>query len=106
MLLAVAVVGCTTAIATRTNADGTKDSIAVKSFLSSIQNGNYSNGTGMALSVSSATPDSQTILGLAGIVGDLGKAGMLMASKQQTNSGGVIITNTAPVNVIQMPATK
>jgi hypothetical protein len=99
-LACASIVGCTTATATKTSKDGSTDSIKVQSFLSTIQNGSYSNGTGMALSVSSATPDQQSIAILAGTVGDIAKAGMLLAAKP-TNSATP--TEVIVTNVIQIP---
>ena len=84
---------CTTATATRT-ASGVTDSIKVSSFLSTINNGMYTNGSGMALSVSSATPDQQSIAILAGAVTDLGKSAMLL-SRPPTNTAATINNNTS-----------
>jgi len=84
---------CTTATATRT-ASGVTDSIKVSSFLSTINNGMYTNGSGMALSVSSATPDQQSIAILAGAVTDLGKSAMLL-SRPPTNTAATAINNTS-----------
>ena len=88
-LACAGIVGCQTATATKLGKDGTQDTIAVKSFLSTISNGAYSNGTGMTLSVSLATPDQQTISILAGSVVDLAKA----LAKPPTNAPPVT-TNT------------
>ena len=83
------IAGCQTATATKVSKDGTQDSISVKSFLSTINNGAYSNGTGMTLSVSLATPDQQTIAILAGSVVDLAKT---FAAKQPTNATPAVAT--------------
>ena len=85
--------GCMNATATRTtkNPDGSTstDSIKTTAFLENIQNGTYSNGAGMTLGVTSATPDQQSIAILSGAVVDLGKAAMLMARP---------LTNTVSTN--------
>ena len=99
-ILCAGIIGCTRATATHTAVGGAVDSITVKSLLSTINNGCYSNGAGMTLSVSSATPDQQSIAILAGTVGDIAKAGMLLAAKP-TNSATP--TEVIVTNVIQMP---
>ena len=87
-LIAVAVLaalcGCVSATATRT-VNGVSESIKVSAFLSTIKNGNYTNGNGMTLSVTDASPDQQSIAILAGSVVELSKAAMFMA-KQPTNA--------------------
>ena len=79
----LAIVGCTTAKATKTSKDGATDTIQVSAFLAKINQGAYSNGTGMTLSVTDASPDQQSIATLAGGVVELGKAALLLA---RTNS--------------------
>lgn len=96
LALCAGIISCTTATATRT-ANGQSDSIIVKSFLSTIQDGSYSNGSGMTLSVSSATPDQKSIAILAGTVGDIAKAGMLLAAKA-TNAPPA--SNPPPVVIV------
>ena len=105
-LLALAfLIGCASAVATKsstgTNGVVTAESITVKSFLSTINNGSYSNGSGMTLSVSSATPDQQSIAILSGAVTDLGKSAMLLA-KSPTNT--VSVATNATGNIIVTPA--
>jgi len=89
-ILIAALCGCVSATATHTAKDGSADSVTVKGFLETIANGNYSttnsNGTGMTLSTTSATPDQQSIAILAGTVGEIAKAGMAMAAKAPTNA--------------------
>lgn len=80
------VVGCQSATATKTSKDGTQDSIKVLSFLGSIEQGGYSNGSGMTLTVTKASPDQQSIAVLAGAVADIAKFAM-------TNSPRTITTN-------------
>lgn len=65
--LMLALCGCVNVTATRT-VNGVTESIHVKSFLSTISNGSYTNGSGLGLTVTSATPDQQTIGILAGSV--------------------------------------
>lgn len=90
-LVCAAAIGCQTATVTKTSKDGTQDSIEIKSFLGKINQGSYSNGTGMTLSVADAGPDQQSIAILAGAVADISKAAMFMA-RPPTNS----ITTNAP----------
>ena len=91
-LSALIVAGCVSSSATRTttNPDGsqTSDTVKADAFLGNIHNGSYSNGTGMTLSVTDATPDQQSIATLAGGVVELGKAALLLA-KPATNSPAV-----------------
>lgn len=90
-LLCLALTSCVNVTATRRTAPNgvITESITVKAFLESIQDGTYSTTNGMALSTSSATPDQQSIATLAGVVGDLGKSAMLMAARA-TNTVNVI----------------
>lgn len=76
--------GCVSATATR-EVNGTRESVVVKGFLSSIKNGTYTNGSGISLTVSDASPDQQSIAILAGSVVELSKAAMFM-SRPPTNS--------------------
>ena len=102
-LLCLALCGCVNVTATRTttvNGVATTETITVKSFLESITDGSYSTTNGMVLSTSSATPDQQSIATLAGVVGDLGKSAMLMASKP-TNT--VSVATNASGNIIVAP---
>jgi hypothetical protein len=71
-------IGCQSATATKVSKDGTQDSIKVLSFLGRINQGGYSNGTGMTLTVADASPDQQSIAILAGAVADLAKTAMLL----------------------------
>lgn len=73
------IVGCQSATATKTSKDGTQDSIKVLSFLGRINQGGYSNGTGMTLTVTDASPDQQSIAILAGAVADVAKTAMLLS---------------------------
>lgn len=83
--------GCQTAKATKQavyqEKSGTvitnTDTIEVKSFLGKINNGRYSDGHGMILSVTAAGPDQESIAILSGAVVDLAK---IAAGKQPTNS--------------------
>ena len=96
--------GCVNVTATRTttvNGVATTETITVKSFLENITDGSYSTTNGMILSTSSATPDQQSIATLAGVVGDLGKSAMLMASKPGTNTVNVLTNSTG--NIIVTP---
>lgn len=81
MLAALAcmmICGCQSATATKVSKDGTQDSIKVLSFLGRINQGGYSNGTGMTLTVTDASPDQQSIAILAGAVADVAKTAMLL----------------------------
>ena len=101
---ALALCGCVNVTATRTttvNGVATTDTIKVQSFLESITDGSYSTTNGMVLSTSSATLDQQSIATLAGVVGDLGKSAMLMASKPGTNTVNVLTNSTG--NIIVTP---
>lgn len=95
---ALLISGCVSATATRVtaNQDGstTTDTIKTSAFLENIGNGAYSNGTGMTLSVTSATPDQASIATLAGGVVDLGKAALAFAATK-TNSPAVLPPNQA-----------
>ncbi len=86
IVFAGVIIGCQTATATKTSKDGTQDTIKVSALLSTINQGAYSNGSGMTLSVQQATPDQQSIAILAGTVGELAKAAMAFAVKAPTNS--------------------
>ena len=100
---ALALCGCVNVTATRTttvNGVATTDTIKVQSFLEIITDGKYETTNGMVLSTSSSTPDQQSIATLAGVVGDLGKSAMLMASRP-TNTVSVA-TNTSG-NIIVVP---
>jgi hypothetical protein len=107
LLLLLALCGCATGCvnvtATRTttvNGVATTETITVKSFLESITDGTFSSTNGMVLSTSSTTPDQQSISILAGVVGDLGKSAMLMASRP-TNT--VSVATNASGNIIIVP---
>ena len=103
VLIGSALCGCVAVTATRTttvNGILTTDTITVKSFLESITDGTFSSTNGMVLSTSSATPDQQSIATLAGVVGDLGKSAMLMASRP-TNT--VSISTNSTGNIIVAP---
>jgi hypothetical protein len=92
IIAVVALCGCVAVTATRTttiNGVPITETIKVQSFLESISDGTYSTTNGMVLSTTSATPDQQSIATLAGVVGDLGKAAMLLA-KQPTNTVSTI----------------
>lgn len=84
-VLLVLLVDCVSATAIR-ESNGVKESVIVKGFLSSIRNGTYTNGSGISLTVSDASPDQQSIAILAGSVVELSKAAMVFATKQPTNS--------------------
>lgn len=86
-------IGCQTAELTKTCEDGSQDHLVIKSFLSSIRDGSYSNGTGVALSVSAASPDQQSIAILAGGVIDLAK---IAAAASLSNTNSVPVTNSVP----------
>ena len=58
--------GCVNVTASKTF-DGT-ETIKVSSFLSTIKNGCYTNGNGLGISVTDASPDQQTIAKLSGDV--------------------------------------
>jgi hypothetical protein len=79
-LLLISALACLTGCV---SAKATKDTIVVKGFLMSIKNGNYTNGMGVGLSVTDASPDQQTIAFLAGSTVELAKA---LAAKPPTNS--------------------
>ena len=89
------IAGCVSSTATRTvqstSGDTTTDSVKVSAFLASLHNGAYSNGSGMTLTVTDATPDQQSIAILAGGVVEMGK--MFMTAKG-TNTASAI-TNSA-----------
>jgi hypothetical protein len=103
-LLLAALCGCVSATATRTGKDGSTSSIKVVGFLENVAGGTYtttnSDGTSTTLAVANATPDQQSIAILAGVVGDLGKSAMLMASRP-TNT--VSIATNASGNIIVAP---
>lgn len=90
--IALVCVGCNFAKATKTtttsNGVTTTDSINVKSFLATLHNGAYSNGNGMVLTVTDATPDQASIATLSGGLVELGKAALLLAQKPATNAPG------------------
>ena len=99
----LALCGCVAVTATRTttlNGVPVTETISVKSFLSSITDGSYSTTNGMVLSTASSTPDQQSIATLAGVVGDLGKSAMLMASRP-TNT--VSVATNASGNLLISP---
>jgi hypothetical protein len=87
VLALAALCGCVSATATKTE-NGVTEAVKVSSFLSTIKNGNYTNGSGVSLSVTDSSPDQQSIAILAGAVADLGKTAMLLAMP----------TNAVPVN--------
>ena len=70
--------GCVSATATKTSS-GITETIKVSSFLSTIKNGNYTNGSGISLSVTDSSPDQQSIALLSAGVVELGKSAMLLA---------------------------
>lgn len=76
--------GCMTARTSRTNVDGTTDTLKVHAFLFKIGNGTYTSGNGLSVTVTDAAPDQQTISLLAGSVVELSKAALL-ASRPPTN---------------------
>ena len=86
-------VGCVSATATRTSTDGTQDSVKVSSFLNSIKNGTYTNGSGTTLSVTDSTPDQQSIALLAGGVIELSKLA-IFATRAPTNTAAAATIDT------------
>jgi hypothetical protein len=78
--------GCVSATATRTTKEGVAETVKVSSFLSKISNGVYTNGSGVSLSVTDATPDQQSIALLAEGVVKLGAQALALAAKVPTNS--------------------
>jgi len=86
-------VGCVSATATRTAKDGTQDSVKVSSFLNSIKNGTYTNGSGTTLSVTDSTPDQQSIALLAGGVIELSKLA-IFATRAPTNTAAAATIDT------------
>lgn len=93
LLLSVclALCGCVSATATHT-ANGATDSITVRGFLEDIGTGNYTNGSGMSLSVSAAQPDPEAAQAISGLT-QLGLSALALASKAPTNSVPAV-TNT------------
>jgi hypothetical protein len=94
-LLLVLCIGCVAVTATRTttvNGVATTDTISVKSFLSDITDGTYSNSNGMVLSTTSSTPDQQSIATLANGVVNLAT---MFAVKGPTNTV-TTVTNPPP----------
>ena len=101
-LLALALCGCISATATRTvNVAGQPvvESIKVRAFLGNIHQGVYTNGNGMALTVTDATPDQQSIALLVGGVTELAK---MFAARAPTNT--VSVVTNASGNIIVVPS--
>lgn len=92
---ALSLAGCQTAQVNKTDKSGNTTSLNVKSFLSTIKNGQFAagdgGGTNLWLGVTDAGPDQQSIAILAGGVVEMGK---LFAGKSPTNSAP--ITTNAP----------
>lgn len=74
IIACTALTGCLDVTATR-KGSGTNstDTVRVRAFLETINNGTYGTSNGLYLSSTSATPDQQTIAILAGAVVELGK---------------------------------
>jgi hypothetical protein len=86
-IAAAALCGCINVTASRTTTGtNTTDSISVRAFLETINQGTYGTSNGLYLTTTQTTPDQQSIAILAGAVVDLGKSGMALAATQQTNS--------------------
>lgn len=93
--LAVLCGGCMTAKTSRTNADGSVDSLNVHAFLFKIGQGTYTSGNGLSMTVTDAAPDQQTISILAGSVVELSKVAV-MASRAPTNTAGSVVIPKLP----------